>query len=62
MFKKVTTSKNCSYKQSVSYKENMPYHVRLKKANAVDLKDNANVIDLKNGFSKVVPKTPTKKI
>ena len=43
MFKKITTSNNCSYKQSVSYKENMPYRARLKKAKAEDLKENIKV-------------------
>ncbi|MCI9051852.1 MAG: hypothetical protein HFI05_08010 [Lachnospiraceae bacterium] len=62
MFKKITTSNNCSYKQSVSYKENMPYRARLKKAKAEDLKENIKVIDLKNGFSKVVHETINKKI
>lgn len=52
MFKKVTSLNNCNYRQSVSYKEDMPYHARLKKAKA-DY-ENIEVIDLKNGFSKVI--------
>lgn len=55
MFKKVKSLDNCSYRQSVSYKEDMPYHARLKKVKA-DCGD-IEIIDLKNGFSKVIPKT-----
>ena len=40
----------------------MPYRARLKKAKAEDLKENIKVIDLKNGFSKVVHETINKKI
>lgn len=56
MFKKVTVSKKSSYKQSVSYKEKMPYQTRLRNADATDLRDNAKIIELNNGFAKVVPK------
>lgn len=56
MFKKVTTSKQTDYKQCVSYKEQMPYHSRLAKAKAVDLRNNSKVIDLKNGYAKLVKK------
>ena len=47
MFKKVTTSKKTDYKRCVSYKEQMPYHSRLANSNAIDLRNNAKVIDLK---------------
>lgn len=56
MFKKVTTSKKTDYKRCVSYKEQMPYHSRLANSNAIDLCNNAKVIDLKNGYAKLVPK------
>lgn len=56
MFKKVTTSKQLEYKQCVSYKEQMPYHSRLANSNAVDLRNNSKVIDLKNGYAKLIPK------
>lgn len=56
MFKKVTTSKQTDYKQCVSYKEQMPYHSRLANANVVDLRNNSKVIDLKNGYAKMIPK------
>lgn len=46
MFKKVTTSKNTEYKQCFTYKEQIPYCTRLKKANTIDLRNNADIIDL----------------
>lgn len=60
MFKKVTSLNNCSYRQSVSYKKDMPYHARLKNAKA-DY-ENIEIIDLKNGFSKAIPRTSNEKI
>lgn len=59
MFKKVKSLDNCSYKQSVSYKKDMPYHARLRNAKA-DCKD-IEIIDLKNGFSKAIPRASDKK-
>lgn len=56
MFKKVTTSKKTDYKQCSTYQENMPYHTRLQRAHATDLRDNAEFIIAKNGYGKVVPK------
>ena len=56
MFKKVTTSKNYSYKKSVDYSEQKSYHERLKKAGAVDLRGNSIFVDMKNGYGKMIPK------
>lgn len=61
MIKKVTTSKNCSYEKSVSYNRDMSYHARLKNAKATDLRNNDEIIDLENGFSKVIPHNKNKK-
>lgn len=60
MFQKVKSLDNCGYKQSVSYKEDMLYHDRLKKAKS-DY-ENIEIIDLKNGFSKAIPRTSNEKI
>lgn len=57
MFKKVTTSKNHSYKKSVDYSEQKSYHERLKSAGAVDLRDNSVFIELQNGYGKIIPKS-----
>lgn len=59
MFKKVMSLHNCTYRQSISYKKDMPYHARLKNAKA-DCKD-IEIIDLKNGFSKAIPRALNKK-
>lgn len=56
MFKKVTTSKNRSYKKTVDYSEQKPYHERLKKAGAIDLRGNGIFVDMKNGYGKMIPK------
>lgn len=56
MFKKVTTSQNCSYKKIADYSEQKSYHERLKKAGAVDLRGNSLFVDMKNGYGKIIPK------
>lgn len=60
MFKKVTMAKNTDYKQCCTYKKQMPYHTRLKKAGATDLRNNADFIDFGNGYGKLVPRQSKK--
>ncbi len=57
MFKKVTISTNTSHKQCVGYKEKMSYQTRLHNANATDLRENGKILDLKNGYSKIIAKS-----
>lgn len=38
----------------------IPYEERLEKAGAIDLRDNCEIIDLENGYSKVVAIDETK--
>jgi hypothetical protein len=47
MFKKVTVSNKRS---------KIPYLERLKRAKAIDLRNNSIFIDMGNGYGKVIPK------
>lgn len=62
MFNKVTTSQKTGYKKHTSYKEQMSYHDRLVRANAIDLRNNSKIVDMQNGYSKLVPICSDKKI
>lgn len=57
---KVTISKQTDYKQCYSYKDNKLFHTRLKQAKAIDLRNNADFIDLGNGYGKLDPKDSKK--
>ena len=48
-------------RQDLSNKyRNMPYHERLKKAKAIDLRENSCFIDLGNGYGKFKPTDKSK--
>ncbi len=57
---KVTTSKRTDYKQCCSYKDDMSYHARLKQTKVIDLRNNADFVDLGNGYGKLVPRDSNK--
>ncbi len=58
MLKKST---NLSRRNMANKHQNKPLQKRLKSANVIDLRNNRQMIDMGNGYTKVIPIDPNKR-